>query len=114
MVPDEKLNCAVGIASGVIESFYAQTYPKEFDLFGRALILATRYEAARKNLLGTVGRCDLIILQEAVHMGLSPEQQATFECCTLRSFKIRDDEDAQRLYFQRVVEDQLLTERKTS
>jgi class 3 adenylate cyclase len=114
LVPDENLNCAVGIASGVIESFYAQTYPKEFDLFGRALILATRYEAARKNLVGDVGRCDLIILQEAVHMGLSPEQQATFECCMLGTFKIRDDEDAQRLYFQRVARDQLLSQRQSS
>jgi class 3 adenylate cyclase len=107
LVPDEKIHCAVGIASGVIESFYAQTYPKEFDLFGRALILATRYESARKDLFAYIDRCDLIILQEAVYEGLSSESQSTFEGWDLREFKIRDDDDAQRLYFQRVGSEQV-------
>jgi class 3 adenylate cyclase len=114
LVPDEKIHCAVGIASGVIESFYAQTYPKEFDLFGRPLILATRYEAARKDLFTFMDRCDLIILQEAVYQGLGPETQSLFESLELRDFKIRDDEDAQRLYFQRAASEQIQKNQKSA
>ena len=100
LLPKQTIHCAVGIASGVIESFYAQTYPKEYDLFGRALTLATRYESARKDLFKSMERCDLIILQEAVFRGLDAEMQAAFEKRELLDFKIRDDEEAQMLFFQ--------------
>lgn len=102
LLPGKKVHCAVGIASGVIESFYAHTYPKEFDLFGRALILATRYEAARRHIFQSIDHCDLIILQEQVYQGLNPKLQAEFESWPLKDFKIRDDEEAQMLYLQRL------------
>jgi len=100
--PNETIYCAVGIASGVIESFYPQTYPKEYDLFGRALILATRYEAARKDLFQYMDRSHLIILQEAVYQGLSDEKQFGFETFELNEVRVRDDSEAKRLYFKRI------------
>ncbi|MBC7660011.1 MAG: hypothetical protein H7249_09910 [Chitinophagaceae bacterium] len=100
LASNEKVHCAVGIASGVIEAFYPHTTPKEYDLYGRPLILATRYEAIRKELFHHIPKTSIIILQESVHLRLSPQTQHNFQGFELKNFRIRDDNDAKRLFYQ--------------
>lgn len=100
LAPEEKIHCAIGIASGVIEAFYPHTTPKEYDLYGRPLILATRYEGIRKELFQHLPKSSIIILQEAVHQRLPQQFAQNFTGFELNNFRIRDDNDAKRLYYQ--------------
>lgn len=100
LASDEKVHCAIGIASGVIEAFYPHTTPKEYDLYGRPLILATRYEGIRKELFQHIPKSSIIILQEAVHARLPQQFGQHFQGFELNNFRIRDDNDAKRLYYQ--------------
>ncbi|RZA26958.1 MAG: hypothetical protein EOP10_01920 [Proteobacteria bacterium] len=100
LASDERVHCAVGIASGVIEAFYPHTTPKEYDLYGRPLILATRYEGIRKELFNHIPKSSIIILQEVVHARLPQNVASHFQGFDLNNFRIRDDNDAKRLYYQ--------------
>ncbi|MES2746310.1 MAG: adenylate/guanylate cyclase domain-containing protein [Bdellovibrionota bacterium] len=100
LASDERVHCAVGIASGVIEAFYPHTTPKEYDLYGRPLILATRYESIRKELFNHIPKTSIIILQEVVHARLPHNVASNFQGFDLNNFRIRDDNDAKRLYYQ--------------
>lgn len=100
LASDEKVYCAIGIASGVIEAFYPHTTPKEYDLYGRPLILATRYESIRKELFSHIPKSSIIILQETVHARLPQQFAQNFQSFDLNNFRIRDDHEAKRLYFQ--------------
>jgi class 3 adenylate cyclase len=100
LAPNERVNCAVGIASGNIEAFYPHTTPKEYDLYGRPLILATRYESIRKELFHHIPKSSIIILQESVHNRLPPQAQHNFQGFELKNFRIRDDHDAKKLFYQ--------------
>ncbi|MBC7531806.1 MAG: hypothetical protein H7318_09525 [Oligoflexus sp.] len=100
LAPNERVNCAVGIASGNIEAFYPHTTPKEYDLYGRPLILATRYESIRKELFHHIPKSSIIILQESVHLRLPPQAQHNFQGFELKNFRIRDDHEAKKLYYQ--------------
>jgi class 3 adenylate cyclase len=43
---DRPIYCGLGIAYDVISGFYPDSGAKEYDLYGRAIVLATRYEVA--------------------------------------------------------------------
>ncbi len=101
LAAEERVYCAIGIASGVIEAFYPHTTPKEYDLYGRPLILATRYESTRKELFAQhLPKSSIIILQETVHQRLPQQFGQQFQAFELSNFRIRDDNDARRLYYQ--------------
>ncbi len=59
---DEPISCGIGIALDHITGFYPETGTREYDLFGRAIVLATRYEGMRKALLSNQQGASIIIL----------------------------------------------------
>jgi class 3 adenylate cyclase len=95
----EPIYCAIGLAHGSIEAFYPMIGAKEYDLYGPAIVLATRYEQLRKQLFSPE-EAHYIILQELVYESLTPELQAEFSCIDLKSrqLRVRDDDSAQRVY----------------
>jgi len=95
----EPIYCAIGLARGSIEAYYPQIGTKEYDLYGSAIVLATRYEQLRKQLFSPEN-ADYILLHEHVFETLSPELQTNFECIDLekRQIRVRDDDQAQRVY----------------
>ena len=96
------LHCGIGIARGSIEGFYPESGTKEYDLYGRAIVLANRYEAMRKTILQDSPPGSLLILQERVHGSLPLDMRARFQAYDLQkhSTKVRDDENATYLYYQ--------------
>lgn len=99
LAPNERIHCSIGIANGVIEAFYPHTTPKEYDIYGRPLILATRYENIRKELFNHIPKSSIIVLQEPVYMRLPPQLQQGFVQFELKNFRIRDDQEAKRLFY---------------
>jgi class 3 adenylate cyclase len=95
----EPIHCAIGLAHGSIEAYYPVIGTKEYDLYGPAIVLATRYEQLRKQLFSPED-ASYIILQERVHESLSPELQSQFNCIDLakRQLRVRDDDNAQKVY----------------
>jgi class 3 adenylate cyclase len=100
LLPNEPVFCCVGISMGPIEAFYPHSYPMEYDIFGRPLVLATRYEAARKELFHYIEPTSLIILHEDVYKILPDEMRKFCHQYDLEHFRIRDDQHARTLYFQ--------------
>nr|AIA17440.1 7TM diverse intracellular signaling [uncultured bacterium] len=63
----EPVTCGIGISLDSISGFYPEFGTKEYDLYGRAIILATRYEGMRKFLFEKDATSrSTIILQEKV------------------------------------------------
>jgi class 3 adenylate cyclase len=95
----EPIYCAIGLAHGSIEAYYPEIGTKEYDLYGSAIVLATRYEQLRKQLFSPE-EANYIILQERVYESLSAELRNQFACIDLgqRQLRVRDDENAQRVY----------------
>lgn len=99
----QSIHCSIGIAHGPVEAFYPESGAQVYDLFGRGIILAHRYESMRDILFRWLKhRDDIIILHQPVFEQLSPEFQNEFVEVDLSSsdFKVRDDETALRLYYQ--------------
>jgi class 3 adenylate cyclase len=97
------IHCAIGIAYGPVEAFYPESGAQVYDLFGRGIILAHRYESMRDILFRWLKRRDdIIILHEPVYSQLSRQFREEFTEVDLTSsdFKVRDDETATRLYYQ--------------
>lgn len=94
--------CAsIGVANGTIEAFFTRSGTLDYDLLGRPIIRATRYERARHILFEHFDKQSVICLQSKVFKMLSPELQAQFSCYTLTEFdkKIRDDDLATHFYY---------------
>lgn len=97
------LHCAIGIAYGSVEAFYPESGAQVYDLFGRGIILAHRYESMRDILFRWLRHRDnIVILHQAVFDKLSTKYQQEFieVDLTTSDFKVRDDEEATRLYYQ--------------
>lgn len=106
----EPLHCAIGLAYGPVEAFFPESGVKVYELFGRGIILAHRYEAMRDLLFKKLGQQGhIIILSKKVHSQLTSDVQTRFKELELTTagFQVRDDEDADRLYY-RVDESQTL------
>ncbi len=98
---EENVYCGIGIAKGEIESFFPDTSPSEYDIFGRALIHATRYESCRRPLFEDLKvRDSIIVLQARVYEELSPSLQEHYLAYALDRWKVRDDSEAQVLYYR--------------
>ncbi|WP_141733708.1 7TM diverse intracellular signaling domain-containing protein [Oligoflexus tunisiensis] len=98
-----RIHCAIGIAYGPVEAFYPESGAQVYDLFGRGIILAHRYESMRDILFRWLKyRDDIIILHKPVFDQVSERHRQEFVEVDLISsnFKVRDDEDATCLYYQ--------------
>jgi tetratricopeptide (TPR) repeat protein len=97
---DHGVECAMGLAHGTVEAYFPKSGVKNYDLFGRALVMATRYESMRKHLFPAVEGSSFLIIPWAVYERLSPTLQARFATVDLRAagLKVRDDDQATHLF----------------
>jgi len=102
------IHCAVGIAGGELEGFYPESGTREYDLYGRAVILATRYEGMRKHLFQGQADASLLIIQEEIFLSLPTELRKRFQefDLTRHNLKVRDDPSARVLYYAMVPKEQ--------
>ncbi|HYX36077.1 MAG TPA: 7TM diverse intracellular signaling domain-containing protein [Oligoflexus sp.] len=93
--------CGIGIALDAISGFYPESGAKEYDLYGPAIILATRYESMRKTLFPEVKDRSIIIIQEIIFQSLDPIYRLKFIKIDLREagITVRDDPAATALYY---------------
>ena len=100
----EPIHCCMALAMDHISGFFPESGTKSYDIFGRAIVLATRYEAMRKVLFGQHMEHSVIILHEHVYSSLDQTQRAGFSAYPLRqkNILVRDDPSAERLFFQKV------------
>jgi len=99
---DTPLYCGIGIAFGKVEGFYSEAKPIEYDLFGRGIILSTRYEQMRKVILEELkANSNIIVFQERVFEMLPADisGRCTEYLMSNHGKKVRDDEEADRLHF---------------
>ncbi len=94
---------SIGIAEGPIEGFFTLSGIRSYDLFGKGIVLATRYEGLRK-IYQMPGEGHLICLRSSIYKVLPAHYQSTFNCYSLENAKrlIRDDDAAQEFYYQRI------------
>lgn len=96
-----KLHCAIGIAKGEVEGYFSSSGRMRDDLRGRAIILATRYESMRKQLVHVVDSKEtcMIILQEEVYASLPADGKRHFRLLHLNdhNLKVRDHAEAEAL-----------------
>jgi hypothetical protein len=101
--PDlRRLTCCCGIALDRVESFFPKEGVQVYDLYGRAIVLATRYEALRKEIRIFNSEASTIILQERVHQSLPEPMRSRFELMNLQTLgiKVRDDSEAKACFVQ--------------
>jgi len=112
-----RLHCAIGVARGAVSGYFPQAGVKHYDLFGAGIILATRYEAIRKNLFATIDPTAIIIVQHQVFEALSPseiqQRELSYQLHDLidGDFRIRNDPDATYFYYSTM---ESLESRKTA
>lgn len=95
--------CAVGLAWGHIEGYFPVEYPVTFDLRGRGIVLATRYQELRKALPNITGDSHVIIASRAFYLGLSESSRNLYDLLEFPdTFTMRDDEKARCAYILRV------------
>lgn len=99
--PQDPICCGIGIALDNVVGFFPDSGTKEYDLYGRAVILATRYEEMRKRLLSAQQPRSILIIQERVYLSLDREMRDEFVTVSLAEagLGIRDDHTAARLYY---------------
>jgi hypothetical protein len=100
----QHLTCCSGIALDRVESFFPKQGVQVYDLYGRAIVLATRYEALRKEIKDFTPDSSYIIIQERVFQKLSEPYKVAFEQVNLaaRGIRVRDDAEATVCYGQRI------------
>ena len=96
----DPIHCCIGIAMDQIASFFPSAGTKSYDLYGRGIVLATRYEAMRKQLFTGEAEYSSLIIQERVYASLPTEQRLRFERTALDGDKlfVRDDPAARCLF----------------
>jgi class 3 adenylate cyclase len=100
----EPLHCCIGLAMDSISGFYPAGGTKSYDLFGRSIVLANRYEAMRKVIIPEGLKGNLLILQERVYFSLDKGLRSGFVQYMLREHGavVRDDPAADRLYYMEI------------
>lgn len=102
LLKNHEVYCSVALAKGELNAYFPSIGTKEYDVHGRGVILATRYEAMRKSMFPDGCRAHLITLHEAVFKELSASDQSQFKVLNLKEsgFIVRDDEAANFLYYR--------------
>jgi len=97
----DPIHCCIGIALDNISGFFPEVGTKEYDLYGRGIVLATRYENMRKTLFANPCPTSVLIIHERVYLSLSEFGQKRFVMVDLRQhgLEVRDDPDAKHVYF---------------
>lgn len=95
------LLCSVGIATGSIEGFFTLSGTRSYDMFGQAIVLATRYEGIRKKF-NLQKRRHLITVQDRVYSLLSQDLKKQLNCYQLHRDTIRDDHHAKEFYYTNI------------
>ncbi len=103
--PDKNVYCGIGMAYGDVCGYFPKTGLKHYDLYGETIIKATRYEAMRKIIFeqGRVPQGNIMILQEDVFGNLASGYQDGFMEYQLDQYRVRDDPNAEKLYYKVVV-----------
>ena len=97
-----KVFCSIGLAYDRLEGYFPTVGTVEYDVYGRAVVLATRYEGLRKLLFPDGVKGHVITLQEQVYQQLSAERQQDFITLDLaaRRLSVRDDAQAATLAYR--------------
>ncbi len=93
----------VGIAGGRVGGFFPRSGIRQYDLYGMVVVLATRYENMRRQFQSQMPEgMSIALLQDSVFQKLPEDFKHRFQCCDLNevSFKVRDDPDARKLWYQ--------------
>jgi class 3 adenylate cyclase len=101
----EPIFCSVGITQGLVEGFFPKSGIRQYDVRGRPLILATRYESMRNIVFKVTGETSsLIFIQDEVYQALSPDLRAEFQRwdCLQKGHRIRDDAHALQAWYRRL------------
>jgi len=98
----EPIHCSIGIAADIMSGFYPEYGTKEYDLFSRAIVLATRYESMRREIFRDKPIGNIIVLQERLYMSLDGNARRDFEAYDLKKngAVVRDDPSASKLYYR--------------
>lgn len=94
--------CSIGIAADWLEGYFPQVGTREYDVHGRAVILATRYESLRRQLFPQGVPGHILTIQEKVFEGLPAVMQQDFVEVDLHDahLVVRDDLGARKLYYR--------------
>ncbi len=93
---------SVGVACGEVQGYFPVAGPKQYDLWGAAVILACRYEALRKAMEKRFPiDGSIVIVQEAVFRALDPQHQQTFSTWDCQKYGlVRDDGYAKFAFYK--------------
>jgi class 3 adenylate cyclase len=99
---DDPVCCGIGIALDTLQGFYPEGGTKEYDIYGRALVLATRYEGLRKAILRGQKPRSIMICQKRVITSASKRLRGDFREIRLdeAGIVVRDDPAATLAYVQ--------------
>jgi hypothetical protein len=94
--------CSIGIAMDWVEGYYPKVGTIEYDVYGRGIILANRYESLRRQLFPQGVPGHIVTLSAAVYNGLPNELRSLFlEVDTQHAhLAVRDDLGATKLYYR--------------
>lgn len=94
--------CSIGVARDYLEGYFPKVGTIEYDVFGRAIILATRYQSFRKQLFPNSVPGHIITVHERVYDRLPISLQQIFTRLDLRKehMSIRDDLNANVVYYR--------------
>ncbi|WP_176736797.1 7TMR-DISM family protein [Oligoflexus tunisiensis] len=99
---------SIAIAFGEVEAYYPSAGVVEYNMFGRGIVLADRYEKLRKGALRQLKFSgNLLVIDDRIFQMLSPTSQALFQRFDVdsRHHTIRDDEQAHCFYFKELPHD---------
>lgn len=108
----QPMHVSIGIATGQIEGFFPQSGMRSYELFGEAIVLASRYEGLRKFIFASQSPSHIICVQSRVIEALPQLIQKNFRRFALpedRSIVVRDDPDARCFYFHTEAESDVET-----
>lgn len=94
--------CSIGVARDYLEGYFPKVGTIEYDVFGRAIILATRYQSFRKQLFPNSVPGHIITVHERIFERLPHSLQQIFTRLDLRKehMSIRDDLNANVVYYR--------------
>jgi class 3 adenylate cyclase len=95
--------CCIGVAMGQVKSYFSKSGSVKYDMWGNGIILATRYESLRKEIMQKLQLppCHLLILQEDVYYSLPSRLRDLFQVHALETLdiQVRDHAEATTLVF---------------
>jgi len=100
LTPGDTVLAEVTIAYDAIEGYFPSTGTREYDIYGRSVILATRYEGMRRSIFPEGAQNSVVIIQRKVWMSLDTELRARFRSFDLDAagIQVRDERDVKVLY----------------